>query len=512
MSIFAKNKSDQPGDGKRQPGRAAARPAVDRRNKNLKMFSITSTILFLVILLVFNLVFDSLLGSKLKWDWTRGDLYSIGDVSKQILARMDKDVQIIGLFTEASAGDFGYTSILPMLDDYVGNSGGRVSKRFVDPDKTPGILKEIDPNGYAKAGRGSFAVYCQATGKTKTVGYNDIFATSMDYTTYQETLTGITAEQSLTGAIKYVLSATTPVIYFTSGHDELDYETEYSAMVSILRNNNFDVRKLELFNLAEIPADCSTLILADPKKDLTTAESKLIGTYLRSGGGLMVISSYSNVTFPQLNTLLQDYDLELTGNKIREGDKDHRYNDDPYLLRTIAPASTLTTTAIDGFTLADNVRAVSRLSSGKDYITVEPVLTTSAQGFQETNGDPNASSAAGTQLISLISENKGAIDGQTITESARVMVMGSSSIFNSDLVNTFGNNIYNAGLFYFSVRWLANESAADSLYIEAKTPPSYALTSGNTSLNVIVALAVMILIPLFLLILAAMVYRKRRHL
>lgn len=515
MSIFKQSTSPA---GRKDP-KADARAAktaglrtVDRRNKNLKLFSISSTALFLIVLLVFNLVFDSLFGEKLKWDWSSGELYTVGAVSKEILKTMDKDVEIIGLFDEAAAADYSYTSVLPMIDDYVSNSGGHVTQRFVDPDKTPAILKTIDPNGYLDPQKGEFVVRCAATGKAKTVGYDDIFDTEVDYTTYQTKLNGIIAEQSLTGAIKYVLSATTPVVYFTSGHDELDYTQDYSTMVTILKNNNFDVKSLELFNLTEIPTDCATLIIADPQKDLTQDEGKLVGEYLRTGGGLMVISDYSNVTFPQLNSLLASYDLELTNNKVREGDKTHRYNDDPYFLRAIAPVSSLTTELVDGFTLADNIRAVASLNSGKEYIAVEPVLTSSEQGIQETNGDAAVSSAAATQNIALISENSGFMDGKAITQPARVMLMGSTSIFGTELIDAFGGNIYNAGIFYYSVRWLANESAADSLYIAAKSPPSYTVTSGSTSTNVFVALLTMILIPGALLLLALLVYRKRRHL
>jgi hypothetical protein len=69
---------------------AATTRRVDKRNRSLKTLSITSTILFMVLLLVFNIVFDSLLGDKLKWDWTPGGQYSIGDVTKEILGGLTR--------------------------------------------------------------------------------------------------------------------------------------------------------------------------------------------------------------------------------------------------------------------------------------------------------------------------------------------------------------------------------------------------------------------------------------
>jgi ABC-2 type transport system permease protein len=485
---------------------------VDNRNRNLKIFSISSTALFLVILLVFNVVFDKLLGEKLKWDWSSGQMYTIGDVSKGILENIDQPVVITALFTEDQASSYGYTSILPMLKEYTDAGKDKVTLRYIDPDKTPAVLKEVDPSGYLGAKKGDFVVTCAATGKAKLITYAAIFQTQTDYTTYQTTLTGVTAEQSLTGAIKYVLATTTPTVYFTTGHDELDYQTKYSAIVGILKSNNFDVKSLDLFSTSALPDDCATLILADPTKDITTGEALVMKDYLELGGSLMVITSFNTTSFTNLNNLLIDYDIAISNDKIREGDKDHRLNDDPYVLRAIAPTSSITSQAIDGFTLADNVRAITALTSGKSYVKVEPLLTTSAQGVIETAGDPAASSTPGTQTFALLSDNTGFQNGSTVIDSTRIMVVGSSSIFSDSLINAYGQNIINAGLFYYGVQWLAGSDAVDKLYIDAKVPPTYTVTKGNTTINAMTAVFVMVLLPLLFLVLAMVVYRKRKHL
>ena len=183
-----------------------------------------------------------------------------------------------------------------------------------------------------------------------------------------------------------------------------------------------------------MPEDCATLILADPKKDLTTGEVQVISNYLEIGGSLMVITSFNTTSFDNLNTLLKDYDLAISNDKIREGDKDHRLNDDPYVLRAIAPASSVTTQAIDGYTIADNARAMTTLSSGKSFIKVEPLLTTSSQGVVETAGDPAASSVPGTQNLALLSTHSGFVNGSTVTDTTRLMVLGSSSMFGDTLI------------------------------------------------------------------------------
>ena len=519
MSIFDKNDkskaSEEQANSVVKPVAAPVAKAkkglrtVDKRNKNLKTISIASTILFLVILLVINILFDNLLGDVLKWDWTTGSQYTIGDVSKTILGGMTQDVEIVGLFNEDA--DRNYQDILPMLDEYTEYGKGKLTIRYVDPDQTPAILAEVDPEGFLKPEAGSFVVTCKPTGKGKVVAYNDIFDVGYDEQ-YNTVLNGITAEQSFTGAIKYVQSETTPVIYFTTGHDEVDYTANYTALERILKLNNYDVKPLDLLSLTEIPEDCSVLAMASPKKDITTGERKLISAYLQQGGSLLFITDFNATSFPELNAMLIDYNLEVSNNKIREGSTDYRLQDDPYILRAIAPANTVSPSAVDGWTLASNVRGINELKNTKEWITVETVLTTSPDGYAETNGDPAQVSAAGTQTVALLSDNRGWVDGNNVKTSAKVMVFGSSDLFGDTIMQTYGNQLYNAELFYLSVQWLSNTKDAESLYIESKQPTSYAITRGSSSINVMTAVIVTLIVPGALLIAALFVYRKRKHL
>jgi len=129
---------------------------------------------------------------------------------------------------------------------------------------------------------------------------------------------------------------------------------------------------------------------------------------------------------------------------------------------------------------------------------------------RETGGDPLASSEAGTQVLAAISTHEGYIDGSTVTDSTRVMVSGSSSMFGDALINQYGSNIYNAGLFFYSIQWLAGSDAADVLYIEAKVPPSFAVAAGNATVNGLVAILAILVIPAILFGLALWVYRRRK--
>jgi hypothetical protein len=126
MSIFKKAQPENTEDsGKKQTMIESAAPAatgkgkkgkgVDRRNRSLKRLSVTSTILFLVVILAFNVLFDKLLGSTLKWDWSTGQQYTIGETSQGLLKSMTSDIQIIGLFNKET--DTSFKNIQLMLED-----------------------------------------------------------------------------------------------------------------------------------------------------------------------------------------------------------------------------------------------------------------------------------------------------------------------------------------------------------------------------------------------------------
>ncbi len=482
---------------------------VDKRNRSLKRVSIISTILFIVVVLAFNILFDSLLGKKLQWDWSTGELYSIGDVSKGILNNLKLDVQIIGLFDKTN--DTVYTDFRKLLDDYAAKSNGRITLRYVDPDANPAILTEIDPDGYLDLDTAVFVVYCPSTKKAKPISDDDLLDVQYDQTTGQQVLAGITAEESFTGAIKFVQSENTPTLYFSSGHDEIDYATSYSALVSIMQNNNFQVKPLDMFGIGAIPADCAVLIIAEPQKDITQLEKGVIGDYLKSGGSLMFIAGYGNTRFPVLNQLLADYNLEVSNTKIREGDVNYRLQNDEYFIRVIAPVSTFVTSTIDGQIVMENTRGMNILSNTSSLVVAEPILTTSLKGIAETDGDIAQSSAPATQNVAVLSENKSWIDGKDITVSAKVMLFGSSSMFLDEML-TNNYTALNANIFYASVTWMSNAEPVDDLMIKAKDPISYALTSGTLGAWNLASFFCFLILPIILLIIALVVYRKRKNL
>lgn len=481
----------------------------DKRNKSLKLISVSSAVLFIAIVVIFNLVFESLLGTKLKWDWSQTNLFSVGDVTTQILGQMDKDVRIVGLYAKGSVSDF--TDVEILLDEYVKLGKGKITVEYIDPVQTPSILKQLDPDSLLKPAQGSFVVRCNAYNKSKVITSSEIFKTEVDPSTYQTQVTGVTAEQAFSGAIVYTTSAKTPVVYMTKGQGEADYKTSYTTMTAVLQDNNVLVKDIDLLTAKTIPEDAALLIMLAPTKDINGTSKAVIDTYLRTGKSLLVMADYSNATYPVLNTLLADYNIEISNSRIREGDKERRYQDNAYFFLVDAPVSVINDAAVNKSTLVQNVRLINELKNTKEWVKMSPILQTGDQALAEENGESAKTGPASLMDVALASENTGFIDGTNVTNSTKVMVFGATDFLGDTILQNLGTQVYNIYSFYSSVQWLLN-SKDKGLLITAKQLPSYKLSTGNNTTYWIATILCIIVLPLAFLIAALVVYRKRKNL
>ncbi len=498
---------------------------VDKRAKSLRVFSIGSTILFVAIVLVINLVFESLLGPTLKWDFTPTATYTLGDTTKTIVSGLKDDIRIVALFDRTSWSSI-YSSFLSsyyvtntsaaagevpiLLDDYVKLGAGRISVEYIDPVKVPGIVAELDPDGVLgvkSAISGSYVVIDKTTNKSKIVGITEMYSLTADSTSYSYTNNGMSAEQAFSGAIQFVAAAKTPVVYFVTGHSEADYASSYSNFAKILSYNNFATKSLDIRTISTIPADAAMLAFLDPQIDISPAEKELLTAYVKGGGRLLVIAGYSPVAFPTLNSLLALFNIQITTDRLREGDTSLRYGGDPYTFVAQVPATDVST---QSQLILGGARRLEPLNSTDAWITATKILTTSAGGISEANGDANSPSAEATQVIGMASENKGWMINDI--KSAKVIVLGSSALISDAALTQLGDySQYNRNFIYYNMEWLIDASK-NSLYIQAKTLPSYTLNAGNATSYLLVQVLVVGLIPLGLLLAAFLVFRRRRHL
>jgi ABC-2 type transport system permease protein len=136
-------------------------------------------------------------------------------------------------------------------------------------------------------------------------------------------------ETEVSAAFKRLLLAKLPKIAFLTGDLERNInkigEREYKAMTTqasfryALVNQGFDVDTLSL-ETQEIPANISTLVIADPKTVLSAATLSKIRQYIDQGGNLLIAGEPGKQSL--LNPLLEQLGVQLTDGVIVQPSKE----------------------------------------------------------------------------------------------------------------------------------------------------------------------------------------------
>lgn len=491
--------------------------AADPRQKKLKHYSALSLILVLVVVIIANLLADSLFGKSLRFDWTANRMLSLSEVSEDLLSKLDQKVELIPLAKEdqfPSASSLSF--VKDLLQEYEKKSGGKIRIRYVDPELEPQIVKELDPDHVRNLRKGQLAVYNPENKKVKLLDPNSFVNAEMNQQTFQQQVTGYSAEEKISAAIQYVASAETPVVYFTQGHQEDDRNKNYTILRDLLQNNNYELKDLQGLNLEAIPDDAKLVIMLNPKVDLRESEVSIYTNYLKEGGALLVLADFSGEGFKELNKVLAEQNLKLGTDRVREDDQTRQLSGDPYSFVANEPSSFVNQEEVKNATLVSQARSLSSAMNDKEWIQVKPLLQSAESGMLEEGGDSKKLSKKGTQTLAMASENNGYRGGKdkhgkTIENATKTIVFGSSLFVSDQVLFSFMHQTHNLILLNNSLNWLLGNSR-NHLAIRPVTPVSYAVRAESYPLVPWIAGFVVIVLPLFFLITAAAVYRRRKNL
>jgi ABC-2 type transport system permease protein len=484
-------------------GKGNKNRSVDKRARSLRFFSIGSVFFIIAILLVINIFFDSALGDKLNWDLTDSKVNSIGDVSRGIVTKMDKDVEIVGLFELTKDAETTYSDFIPLLADYAAQSNGHITVRYVDPVKYPSIMTELDPNKVVNPSAGFFVVRCGD--KVKVVNPSDCFTYDqqalMQYGSYVATSNNV--ELNFTGAISTVTSDLLTKAYFTTNHGE----DSHVQLNTLLSNNGIQVADVSTLELTAIPDDCSLLIIDDPQADISTNDISLLSDYLGNGGKMIVISGYeaADMTFPNLNEVLHTMNLNITNSRINENDMTYRIQATTgYMSYADIAAGTFAPSAYAQAIVLADARAMNVFDNPKTYIVTEPIITTSSLAVLEENGDPAQSGVPGTQNIAMYSANSG---GKVKSEA---IVIGTTYLTSDDYIGQYSLNDQNVTFFSSIVNKLLGNTS--TVQVEVKQIPNYTLTSAPAAnMQGIWSVVLIAVLPLIFIIIGIVIYKKRKN-
>ena len=152
-----------------------------------------------------------------------------------------------------------------LLDQYA-NLSPKVRVQYVDPDKSPQVAREAGIRNLGTA--------------VVQVGAKKEEAKSM-------------TEEGITGAFIRDLKSTTRTVCFVAGSGEHQADNSdregLSGFKDLLAKDNYENKTIDLLQKAEVPGDCTTLIIAGPTRGYEQPEVDTIKKYVEEGGRALLM-------------------------------------------------------------------------------------------------------------------------------------------------------------------------------------------------------------------------------
>jgi ABC-type uncharacterized transport system involved in gliding motility auxiliary subunit len=189
------------------------------------------------------------------FDTTANKRYSLSDQTKKIVKGLKEDAKVTYFdqgthFQEAKDQLTLYANLSP-----------KVHVSYVDPDKNPQPAREAGIKNY-----GTTVVQ---------IGAKKEEAKS-------------TTEEDITGALIRVLKNNTRTVCFVTGSGEHQIDdtdrSGYSRFKDLLGKEEYTAKSVNLLQKAEVPSDCSVLVVAGPKGDYQQPEVDAIKKFVEDGG------------------------------------------------------------------------------------------------------------------------------------------------------------------------------------------------------------------------------------
>jgi ABC-type uncharacterized transport system involved in gliding motility auxiliary subunit len=450
------------------------------RQTKYAAYAVTYVLIVLAAIVVVNVLADRFNKS---YDATANKRYSLSDQTAKIVKGLKQDATIT-YFNQSTRFRDGKD----LIDEYA-NLSPKVKVEYVDPDKNPQAARE--------AGIRSFGTAVVRIGAKKEE------AKSM-------------TEEGITGAFIRDLKSNTRIVCFVTGsgeHQLDDSDREgLSHFKDLLAKDNYESKTISLLQKADVPNDCTTLVVAGPTRNYEQPEVDAIKKYVEAGGRALLMldaplkAGRSEIADNDaLATVLESWGVTLNKDLILDLNPIGQ-------IVGLGPQVALVTSyesqpivsdmkgTATGFPLSRSLEIKST-----DKTSVQKLFDSSSNSFATTNlssaavnvNDPKnrkgplTIAAAGTY-------NTGKENSQ-----GRLVVVGSSSWVANRFINFNGNN----DLALNTINWLSSDE--DLISIRPKEREDRRITMTRSQLSWVRATS-QFLLPAIVVVAGVGVWWKRR--
>ena len=443
-------------------------------------YAATYIIVVLAAVVVVNLLADRFNKS---YDATSNKRYSLSDQTAKIVKGLKQNATIT-YFQQSTR----FRDSKDLLDQYA-NLSPKVKLEYVDPDKNPQAARE--------AGIRSFGTAVVQIGTKKEE------AKSM-------------TEEGLTGAFIRDLKSNTRTVCFVSGSGEHQIDDSdrggLSRFKDLLAKDNYETKTISLLQTAEVPTDCTTLVVAGPTRNYEQPEVDAIKKYVESGGRALLLfdaplkAGRSEIADNDaLASVLQTWGVSLNKDLILDLNPLGQivglgpqvalvtsYESQPIVSEMKGTAT--------GFPLSRSleVKSGDKTSVQKLFDSSSTSLATSNLSSATVNVNDPKNKKGPLTIAAAGTYNTGKENAQ-----GRFVVVGSSSWVSNGFINFNGNN----DLALNAVNWLSSDE--DLISIRPKEREDRRITMTRSQLSWVRATS-QFLLPAIVVVVGVGVWWKRR--
>ena len=232
-------------------------PWLKARQTKFAAYALLYTLVVIAAIVVVNVLANRYNKSL---DTTSNKRYSLSEQTAKIVKGIKQNATIV-YFNQSTR----FREAKDLLDEYATLSP-RIRVDYVDPDKNPQLAREDGIRDFGTA-------VIEIGGKKDT-------AKSM-------------TEEGITGAFIRDLKGNTRTVCFVAGSgehqiDDTDREG-LSQFKDLLAKDEYETKAADLLQKAEVPGDCTALVVAGPTHDYQQPEVDAIKKYVEDGGRAMFL-------------------------------------------------------------------------------------------------------------------------------------------------------------------------------------------------------------------------------
>lgn len=452
----------------------------------------------IAIVVVINMLAGQLPENIKTIDLSNQKYYTVGKTTKNVIKKVKNDVTVYQLATKGNSD----SQIKKLLNNYK-SLNSKIEIKTLDPEKQPGLVTKY---GASNASNNSIIVV--SGDRYKLVDYNEIYQTDYsDYYSSGNTSKSFDGEGQITSAINYVTTDDLPKMYNLTGHDEQQLS---SIITDAIAKQNIETAALNLLTSATVPEDCDILSIVCPTKDCSKEEADAIINYLKAGGKVMMVMSYTGTETPNFENIMAEYGLELGDGYVFETDGQHYYQTGYYVIPEVGSCDITSSLSGNMYALAPMSRAIIKKSDARDTLTVNEILTTTDKSYSDvdygngmTQDGNNTKASDDTDGPFSIAT---AVSEKVDDKESKLVVFGSYAMFTDNVVGTF--SLINTDLVTNSLTWMSDKEAS-TVSIAAKSMDVSTNTIAASSANIWTAFTV-VFIPVLVLGAGFVVWMLRR--